>query len=246
MNIWHPQQLLWYPSPNLQLFALLASPSFLFICEKSDSCFGRLTDFKLIKLCAGIVPIAERLPHLRAYCSEIEQNIGAKICHFSLQQFFLIDNDNGILKKNKKSICLLMDCFRDMQTRQARKDNHYNTQHIDSLFTRAGRLGDVFVMWLSGKLYELLLFDKHMRRQHPLCKCPVGRGIMLHISKLSRSRHICREYEWDWGFSRNDDVTHGIDDCECFCQILVGLYFMAGFLAGWSTSFKQNVLIYCE
>lgn len=54
-------------------------------------------------------------------------------------------------------------------------------------------------MWLSGKLYELLPFDKHMRRQHPLCKCPVGRGIVLHISKLPRSRRVCREYEWDWG-----------------------------------------------
>lgn len=34
-----------------------------------------------------------------------------------------------------------------------------------------------------------------MRRRHPLCKCPVGRGIVLHISKLPWSRRVCRKCE---------------------------------------------------
>lgn len=122
----------------------------------------------------------------------------ANIWHFRLSKF-LIDNDNSSWKK-KLYVCLWIVSDTSKLDKQGRII--ITTQHIDSLFSRAERLGNVFVMWLSGKLYELLPFDKHMQRQHPLCKCPVGRGIVLHISKLPRSRRTCREYEWDWSLSK--------------------------------------------
>lgn len=131
-----------------------------------------------------------------------------------------------------------MDCFRDMQTRQAGKDNHYNTQHIDSLFTIAERLGNLFVMWLSGKLYELLPFDKHIQRQHPLCKCPVGRGIVLHISKLPRSHHTCWKYEWYWGLLKPKASPRTMTSLTALMTVNISANFLSGCIS-W-LAFQQD------
>ncbi len=83
-------------------------------------------------------------------------------------------------------------------------------------------------MWLSGKLYELLPFDKHMWRQYPLCKCPVGRGIVLHISTLPRSRRVCREYEWDWGSWKTNASPGRMTSLTALMTVNISAKFLSG------------------
>lgn len=87
-----------------------------------------------------------------------------------------------------------MDCFRD--------DNDYDTQRIDSLFTRAERLGNVLIMWLSGKLYELLPFDKHGCRDS------------IHCANVLWAGESCYTFQSYLGLAAHAENVSGTEACR--------------------------------